>query len=374
MKVKCDKRELEAGLKTVARACSRSTWIPVLENVLFSAQGCDGRLELRCTDLELQISIWIDAEILRPGTTTVPLRVLRKLLKTLPKGQLELAVVGTQFSVSTGGTTYNLVATESNQFPSLKLPGEPTGLLLDLDTLRSGLRHTLFAAGDDEGRPTLMGVLTKVENDQLTLVTTDGFRLSVYTTSVSYDGEPVEVIIPARAFAGLARIGKKQKGFVTILVGQGRFAFQLTDSVLVGSSIEGNYPRYEEIIPYHCTTSVIVDTARLLGACKAALVFADGERAYAVTLRMGAPNETEPGSLTLSPHGAGSEGGTCELPAVITGQELKIHFNAKYLIDVLSAVESPEVALDFSTHTSPVLLRENESFVHVLMPIDPVRL
>ena len=146
--------------------------------------------------------------------------------------------------------------------------------------------------------------------------------------------------------------------------------FQLTDVVLVSQLIDGNFPDYRQIIPRDYTTHTVVDTAAFLKACKTALIFAR-DAAHITRLHIKPGTELAPGSMLVSATSAETGDDVSELDASIEGDEIEIAFNVKYLIDVLSVVGTPQVALDTTTPSSPGVIRPvgDLNFTHVIMPM-----
>jgi DNA polymerase-3 subunit beta len=184
--------------------------------------------------------------------------------------------------------------------------------------------------------------------------------------------DPFGVIIPARALVELARISGEEKGNVDITVTPTRnqVLFELTDIVLVSQLIDGNFPDYRQIIPVESKTHTVVDGATFLKACKTALIFAR-DAAHVARLHITPGSELTPGYMVVSATSAETGDDVSELDASVDGEEITINFNVKYLIDVLSVVGSPQVAVDTNSHSSPGLIRpvSGGDFSHVIMPV-----
>ncbi len=233
----------------------------------------------------------------------------------------------------------------------------------------------------DESRPILTGVLVKFSGKTLTLAAADGFRLSVRTALLE-DGvdEPVEVIIPARALVELGRIVGEPTDPISIIVTpqpcpehgrrESQILFHLTNIDLVAQLIDGKFPDYTAIVPQSSMTKATIDTASMLKACKAANVFAR-EAANIARLTIVPGDELTPGHITVGATSAETGDNAGDLDANITGNPLEIAFNVKYLINVLSVVDSHLITLETSTASSPGIIRPvgDEAFTHVIMPM-----
>ncbi|RLC99359.1 MAG: DNA polymerase III subunit beta [Chloroflexi bacterium] len=373
MKISCLQENLAKGLGIVGRAVSPRSTLPVLGNVLLATDA--GRLKLSATNLEVGINCWIGAKVEEEGTTTVPARTLIDLVNALPPEQVDMElVVRTQtLNLRAGRSESNIKGIDAQEFPLVPVPEGEGGIPIEPDVLRTATQQVAFAAATDESRPILTGVLAKFGESQLTLAAADGFRLSVRTFPLPQSiADPFSIIVPARALVELSRISGDQKEpvVITITPTRNQVIFQLTDIVLVSQLIDGNFPDYRQIIPRDLTTHTVVDTAAFLKACKTALIFAR-DAAHIGRLHIKPSSELAPGHMVVSATSAETGDDVSELDASIEGEEIEIAFNVKYLIDVLSVADSPQVALDTTTSSSPGVIRPvgEADFTHVIMPM-----
>ena len=373
MKVSCLQENLAKGLSIVGRVVSPRSTLPVLGNILLATDA--GRLKLSATNLEVGINCWIGARVGEDGATTVPARTFIDLVNALPPEQVDMElVVRTQtLNLRAGRSEANVKGIDAQEFPLVPMPEGEGGIPIEPDVLRTAIEQVALAAATDESRPILTGVLAKFENTHLTLAAADGFRLSVRTIPLSQPvPDPFSIIIPARALVELGRISGDQKEPVVITVTPTRnqVLFQLTDIVLVSQLIDGKFPDYRQIIPRDHTTHTIVDTAVFLKACKTALIFAR-DAAHITRLHIKPSSELAPGHMIVSATSAETGDDVSELDASIKGEEIEVAFNIKYLIDVLSVVSTPQIALDTTTSSSPGVIRPlgDVDFTHVIMPM-----
>ena len=373
MKVSCLQENLAKGLSIVGRAVSPRSTLPVLGNVLLATDA--GRLKLSATNLEVGITCWIGAKVEEEGATTVPSRTFIDLVNALPPDRVDMElIVRTQtLNLRAGRSEANVKGIDAQEFPLVPMPEGEGGILVEPDVLRTAIEQVAFAAATDESRPILTGVLAKFEQAQLTLAAADGFRLSVRTIPLPQPVlDPFSIIIPARALVELVRISGEQKDpvIITVTPTRNQVLFQLTDIVLVSQLIDGNFPDYRQIIPSEYTTHTVMDTPAFLKACKTALIFAR-DTAHISRLRIKPGSELAPGHVIVSATSAETGDDVSELDASIEGGEVEIAFNVKYLIDVLSVVGTPQVALNTTTSSSPGVVRPvgDVDFTHVIMPM-----
>ena len=373
MKVSCLQENLAKGLGIVGRAVSPRSTLPVLGNVLLATDA--GRLKLSATNLEVGINCWIGARVGEEGAITVPARTFVDLVNALPPEQVDMElIVRTQtLNLRAGRSEANVKGIDAQEFPIVPVPEGDDGIPIEPDVLRTAVSQVAFAAATDESRPILTGVLAKFEGAQLTLAAADGFRLSVRTIPLPQPiPDPFSIIIPARALTELGRISGEQKDpiIVTVNPTRNQVIFQLTDIVLVSQLIDGNFPDYRQIIPRERTTHTVVDTATFLKACKTALIFAR-DAAHITRVHVKPGSELTPGHVVVSATSAETGDDVSEFDASIEGEEIEIAFNVRYMIDLLSVIGTPQVALDTTMPSSPGVIRPvgDVDFTHVIMPM-----
>jgi DNA polymerase-3 subunit beta len=373
MKVSCLQENLAKGLGVVGRAVSPRSTLPVLGNVLLATDA--GRLKLSATNLEVGINCWIGAKVEEEGAVTVPARTFIDLVNALPPDRVDMELVArTQtLNLRASRSEANVKGIDAQEFPLVPVPEGEGGISIEAEVLRTAIDQVAFAAATDESRPILTGVLAKFEDTQLTLAAADGFRLSVRTIPLPHAvPDPFSVIVPSRALTELGRVSGEQKDpiVVTVTPTRNQVLFQLTNIVLVSQLIDGNFPDYRQIIPSERTTHTVMDTATFLKACKTALIFAR-DAAHITRLHVKPGSELAPGHVVVSATSAETGDDVSELDASIEGEEVEIAFNVRYLIDLLSVVGTPQVALDTTTSSSPGVVRPvgDMDYTHVIMPM-----
>jgi DNA polymerase-3 subunit beta len=373
MKVSCLQENLAKGLSVVGRVVSPRSTLPVLGNILLATDA--GRLKLSATNLEVGITCWIGAKVEEEGATTVPARTFIDLVNTLPPEQVDMDLVArTQtLNLRAGRSEANVKGIDAQEFPIVPVAEDESGIAIEAEVLRTAVDQVAFAAAADESRPLLTGVYIKFEGSQVTLAAADGFRLSVRTIPLpQLIPDPFSIIVPARALAELGRISGDQKDpiIITVTPTRNQVLFQLTDIVLVSQLIDGNFPDYRQIIPRDRTTHTVMETATLLKACKTALIFAR-DAAHISRLHVKPGTDLTPGHVIVSATSAETGDDVSELDATVEGEEIEIAFNVRYLIDVLSVLGTPQVALDTTTSSSPGVVRPvgDTDYTHVIMPM-----
>jgi len=376
MKISCLQENLTKGLATVGRAVATRSTLPVLSNILLKSD--EGRLRLAATNLEIGVNCWIGARVEEEGSTTVPARLLTEFVNSLPPGQIDMELSERTQSLNLKCARYEanikgIDATEFPDVPTAESIGGKNNLHLEADAFRQMIDQAVFAAATDESRPILTGVLAQFHQGGLTLAAADGFRLAVISADVGVDvDEAISVIVPARALAELNRISGDQTDPIELMITPARnqILFHLSNTDLVSQLIEGNFPDYTQIVPKSFTTRTLVSTQELLKAVKVAFLFAR-DAANIVRFHAVPGTELTPGQTIVTGISAELGDNVSELDASIEGDEIEIAFNARYMIDALSAVGTPQVALETSTPSSPGVIRPigGNDFLCVIMPM-----
>jgi DNA polymerase-3 subunit beta len=246
------------------------------------------------------------------------------------------------------------------------------------------ISQVVLAAATDESRPILTGVLVRFEESTLTMAAADGFRLSIrHITLPDPVSQPISVVIPAKALNELARISSDEEEPIGLYITPARsqVLFHLQGDAgankgrifgidLVSQLIEGSFVNYRQIVPTSYITRTILNTEEFLKACKTADIFARSE-ANVVHLEIEPGQELGTGRVKMTATSTEMGDSLGELDASVEGEPITIAFNARFLIDVLSVMDSAQVVLETSTHSSPGVLRPlgSDEFVHVIMPM-----
>jgi DNA polymerase-3 subunit beta len=380
MRISCLQENLAKGLATVGRAVATRSTLPVLSNILLESD--EGRLRLAATNLEVGINCWIGARVEEPGSTTVPARLLTEFVNSLPPGQIDMELTERTQTLNLKCARFEanikgIAADEFPDVPTAESVGGQNNLHLEAETFRKLIDQVVFAAATDESRPILTGVLAQFHQGGLTLAAADGFRLSVTSADVGVDlDETTSVIIPARALAELSRVSVNQEDPIELIITPQRnqVLFHLSNIDLVSQLIEGNFPDYKQIVPSAHSTRTLISTAELLKAVKVALLFAR-DAANIIRFNVVPGSDLTPGQIIVTGSSAEFGDNVSEIDASIEGEEIEVAFNARYMIDALSVVDTPEVALETSTPSSPGVLRPvgEGDFLCVIMPMHITR-
>jgi DNA polymerase-3 subunit beta len=372
MKVSCLQENLSRGLSLVARAVATRSTLPVLGNVLLATDH--GQLRLSATNLELGISCWIGAKVDEEGAITVPARTFVDLVNALPNDtvSMELAVRTLTLNVRCAAFNNDIKCIDAQEFPPFPTVEAENGLTLNVDDLRQMISQVVLAASTDDARPVLTGVLIEMSGNTMTLAAADGFRLSVRTAQLAEKVPAGKAIVPARALAELGRILSDGEETVTMTLppNRGQVIFRSKNVELVSQLIDGTFPDYRSIIPTSYTTRSVLSTGAFLKACKAADIFAR-EAAHSARLHIAPGSQLEPGKVEITATAAETGSNETMVDATVDGSAIDIAFNVRFLVEVLNVIDTPNVAMETNSTSSPGVIKPvgREDFLHVVMPM-----
>jgi DNA polymerase III subunit beta len=365
MKLSLSTTELLTQLQTATRVASSRASIQALSGVMISAEG-DQPL-LLATDMEIGLRVPLAGEILDPGSAVLPARLLLEVVRSLPgeTATLELRLQEQDVELISGSATFHLRTLRSEDFPSLPEPDAATRMSLPMQAFVETATQVSRSASKDETRPVLTGVLISAGVQELTMVATDSYRLSVKhaTLASALDGT-IEANVPARALQELARIAQSvDEQDLTISLGQNQIVFELGAIVLSSRLIDGQFPNYRQLLPESVEHELRISSVEL----------ADVVRRISLLAQKNTPLRLSfaEGELTVSAQTPDVGEASEMLPIPFSGEPFDIGFNPEFLRDGLDSVESDELVLKLISPLRPGLIESPDGgeFVYLIMPI-----
>ena len=377
MKFSCLQDNLSKGLAIVSRAVATRAPLPITQNILLEVD--DSKIKITATNLEIAISTWVPGKTESEGSLTVPARMFTDFINSLPSGdQVDISATEDNhgIEINCGKFKGRISGTSADEFPPIPVVDDDnTFTVLGLD-LKKSLERVVVAAATEDSRPVLTGVKMDISDEEITLATADGFRLAVDKVKIKSNGNvlPSDVIIPARTMQELQRlipeIESEIKFSITESSNQVLFSFDTIQ--IVSQLVQGQFPDYSKLIPDSHTTQTIIKREEFLQAARAASIFArDGSGIIKLIF-------DPSGSGVVNIFSSAEEIGDLEnqIQAKIEGEEARIAFNSKFLIDVLNVIKSSDIVFECASPSSPGVFQEhsdnsddNNSYTHVVMPM-----
>lgn len=364
MKVSCTQENLVRGLNVVGRMVGTRMTLPVLNNILLKTEN--GRLTLSATDLEIGISTWIGAKVDKEGAVTCPARLLSEYTTTNTDKTITMELKDATLHLESDHFKANIKGIEASEFPLI--PEVKDGTVLDVDAkeLKEGIAKTVFACALDETRPVLAGVCMKVADGKIKLVATDSYRLAEKTINLlNKETKSFSAIIPQKTLAEIGRLLDESVEKVEIKVGENQVYFKLGPTEVVSRLVEGSYPDYEQIIPKNIKTKVTIERSQFTNAIKMASFFAR-ESANNVKLVIKEPKTVQ--IVAVSPELGDN---VSDLEGELTGEELEIAFNAKFILDAMAVIDKPNITLELAGTLTAGIIRPagDANYLYIIMPL-----
>ncbi|HVX29407.1 MAG TPA: DNA polymerase III subunit beta [Nitrolancea sp.] len=375
MRLSCQQDELQRSLGHVSRAVAKKSTLPVLGNVLFATE--QGKLRLSATNLEIAVTVWIDAQIADEGTITLRSDLLTDFVASLPNEAVTMELDPKTFSValSCARSKAHIKGIPAEDFPSLPSIEEMTPTArIDPVTFREMIAQVAFAAATDDSRPVLAGVLVEFSGSAITLASADGFRLSVRKAELAEPvAEDLSVIIPARALQELSRIIADQTDPIDLSVtpNKSQMLVRAGQIEFLSRLIDGHFPDFRQIVPRQYGTRLLVDRDQFLAAARRAKLFAQSSNDVVRIKMVPGEGELDPGYVNISAQAAETGDNEDVIDGRVEGPESQIAFNGRYLTDVLAVMRAGDVAIEMTGPNAAGVLRSagNDEFTHVIMPM-----
>lgn len=368
MKLTIDRNALMRALSHVQAVVERRNTIPILSNILMSAEG--DRLSLTATDLDIEATDAAEAKVKKSGSVTAPAQTLFDVVRKLPEGsEIALELAENRLTISSGRSRFALPTLPAADFQTMAKEASATKFEVEAAELRRLIDKTRFAISTEETRYYLNGIYLHhakgADGNVLRAVATDGHRLALADATAPKGSNTLKgIIVPRKAVAEARRLLEDAPETVTVEASDSKIVFRIGEAVLTSKLIDGSFPDYQRVIPKDNTKILVVDNKSFSAAVdRVATVSAERSRSVKLSLASG--------KLTLAVSHSETGQGTEELEASYDSEPMEIGFNAKYLLDVAQQIESEETRIEFNDAASParVLDAKDSGAQYVLMPL-----
>jgi len=370
MKVTVERAQLLKSLGHVHRVVERRNTIPILGNVLLQAKS--GTLALRATDLDLEVTETLAADVSPGGATSVPAHVFYDIVRKLPDGSqivLEAASDRAVLGIRAGRSRFTLQTLPESDFPDLAAGEMSHAFTLSAADLKRLFDRTQFAISTEETRYYLNGIYFHSagsgKSATLRAVATDGHRLAQVEIALPKGAEGMPgVIVPRKTVSEVQRLIEDTEAEIGVELSAGKIRFTIGHVVLTSKLIDGTFPDYARVIPAGNDKELQVDKKDFEAAVDRVSTISS-ERGRAVKLSL------SPGKLILSVTNPDSGSATEELEVEYAADALDIGFNSRYLLDIAAQIEGEVAVLRLADPGSPTLIEDRDArdALYVLMPM-----
>tara|TARA_A100001037_G_scaffold306545_1_gene352522 strand:+ start:467 stop:1597 length:1131 start_codon:yes stop_codon:yes gene_type:complete len=358
------------NLNSISGVITSNPVVPILENVLFEIEG--GNLLITASDLQTSVMVELQVESKEDGSVAIPAKILIETLKNLPEQPVTFSIDDQNYNIEINSDNgrYKLAGENSADFP--KVPGVNDGYSSDINSeiLNSAISNTIFSTSTDELRPAMTGVFFKLSSTGCTFVSTDGHRLVKYIrTDIKGDEVDHDMILPRKSLNLLKSILPTDKSSdIKLDFNASNAYFSFENIKMVCRLIDERYPDYDNVIPSDNSNSVTITKSELLGSLKRISIYANKTTNQVRFKITGSEILISAEDLDFS--NEANERISCEHD----GDDIEIGFNAKFLIEMLSNIESEKVILKLSEPNRAGLLipediNDNEDITMLVMPV-----
>ncbi|GAA5416563.1 beta sliding clamp [Paraliobacillus ryukyuensis] len=369
--------QLMESIQHVMRAISARVTIPILSGIKIEATTAGIKLTGSDSDISIESFIpkeedgIVHVEEIEAGSVVVQAKYFPDIIRKLPLKTVEIMTdENDQVTIRSGGAEFHLNGQDTVEYPQLPVLHTENSFEIKSDVLKDLIKQTVFAVSTVETRPILTGVNMKLEDDFLHFVATDSHRLASRKLPMEATSDQINftsVVIPGKSLSELNKILEDSEEKISISVTENQILFQTNHLYFLSRLLDGNYPETSRLIPDQSKTIVYAKTKELLQAIDRASLLAKENRNNVVKLQTKENNQLEITSNTPE------VGEVVEGLSTVgkEGEDLKISFSAKYMIDALRIIEEEQVKIEFTGAMRPFIIRpmDNNYILQLILPV-----
>jgi len=372
MKLIILKNNLLEGLFSVEKSVGENTSLPILKNILFSAEN--NKIKITATNLDLAVIYNLSGKIIEEGKICIPFSLFYNIVKNLNSERIQLEQQKNyHLNIKTDNYEATIYGQNPEDFPIIPtINTKEPNLVFKSKSFKEFVSKVIIAAQYSEIRPEISGLFIYYQNNILKFVATDSFRLAekilpLESYRVTKKTEKIKAIIPLKTVFELLRIIKDNDSEIELFIDPHQVLFRTEYQDIISRIIDSEFPDYEVIIPKEVKFEVIVNRQEMINSIRLTSIFTS--RANDVTLRVGDNKKFLEVFATESQLGENRY----LVPAKLKGEKFSIVFNWRYLLDGLKIFDSDEIFLGINSadDNKPSLIKtlEDKSFIYILMPL-----
>lgn len=367
MKIVCDKDTILKAINSVVKGVASKTTMPILEGILI--QTNDNEIKLTTYDLEIGIEYVMECEVKEQGSTVVNAIMFSEIIRKLPDTEIYISLNSQNLlEIECEGSLYKLATMNPEEFPELPKIEIENSIEIDQNVLKNMIRRTIFAVSTEESRPIFTGCLFEVENNQLTLVSVDGFRLALRSIYLTKQSNDFQAVIPGKTLQEINKIITDSFEPIKLGVAKNQALFEMEHCKVVTRILDGEFLNYKNVIPSNWETRIKVNKSNIQNSFeRISLISASSvekEKKYPVKVQV------DIGKVVISCTNQTGDAKE-ELYVSTEGKNLEAGFNPKYFLDSLKVIDEEEIYIEFGTSISPCLIKstENNDYTYMILPI-----
>lgn len=364
----CYKENLLKALNSVVKGSSTKTPMPILEGILI--QTNDNEIKLTSYDLEVGIEYVIECDVKTQGSTVVNAIMFSEIIRKLPNTEIYIKINNKNLlEIECEGALYKLAVMNPEEFPEIPKIEIENSIEIEQSLLKNMIRKTIFATSTEDSRPIFTGSLFEIENNKLTVVAVDGFRLAMRTIFLNKQSNNFKAVIPAKTLNEVNKIILDSFEKIKIGISKNQALFEMDNCKIVTRILDGEFLNYKNVIPEKWETRIKVNKNNIQNCFERINLIStsslEKEKKYPVKVNV------DIGKILISCINQTGEAKE-ELYVETEGKNIEVGFNPKYFSDSLKAIEDEEIYIEFGSSISPCLIKsieENGEYVYMILPI-----
>ena len=362
MKFICNRNKLTEAVTNVQRAVSSKSTIPALEGILIKANN--NSITLFGYDLEICITTTIDATVQEEGSSVIKAKLFSDIIRNLPEEIISVEVDDKNIVyINCGKANFKLVGMPAEDYPEVPVIRSTDTININGEILNSMIKQTIYAVADTDVKPINKGTLFEIENRTFRMVSLDGYRLAVRTEKIDYDGEK-NIVVPGKSLSEVSKLIDGETENIEINSSSRHIIFKIDSYSVISRLIEGQFINYKASIPETHITELKINTRKLIDTIdRLSLLLTDKMKS---PIKCVIDNSTITASCN-TPLGQAED----QIEVSMTGENVEIGFNNKFLLDALRYSETDEIIMELTGATKAVVIKptEGDSFLFMLMPM-----
>ena len=363
MKIICNTSVLAEACNIVQRGVPQKSTLPATEGIYLQAKG--SQLTLTGYDLEVGITTTIECSTENEGSIVLNARLLCDILRRLPAQSVTINCDSHNLcKITSGEAEFSLVGIPADDYPELPTVSGGIPFAIKQGILKNMVKQTIFAVAVQDIKPVHKGIKFEVENNNLRLISCDGFRLAIRNETIEYAGEDMTFVVPAKTLSEVVKLTDDDDANITFSIGKKFIYFEIGNYRIISRLLEGEFFNYKNAIPSESTTKARVNLKLILDSVE--------RTSLLITSKIKSPVRCIFDDNTIRISSATSLGAaTDKIPASIEGKRLEIGFNNTYLTDCLRTVDVDEVKIELSSPVSPIIVKpvEGDNFIFLIIPM-----
>ena len=363
MRFTCEKSMLVTGLNITGRTVAQKSALSAIEGILCKAAT---GLSLTGYNMETAITYLIDAEVTDAGACILPAKLFGDIIRRLPEGPVTVVVDDNyKVSIRAGYASFTISAERADDYPELPDVGSGRSIRIPQAAMKELISGTIFAVSENQGRPIHTGVKFEVENETVSAVAVDGFRLARRTYHTEEPtGRSLSFVVPAQGLKEVEKI-LTEDADVAFTLGLKHILFQLGNATLICRLLEGDFLDWRRVVPINCPVKLVAHVSDLASSIERVGLIVSEK--YKSPVRCVFSNQ-ELQLRTNTTIGAAED--RCTIAG--DGKDLEIGFNVRYLADALRAIPGEEVTLELTNGLSPIVFTpvdDKHDFAYMVLPV-----